>query len=466
MLGCAINITSAQTITKDDYQRAESFLWSSLNNKYIYNLAMDQYHFADSSGMWQLFHDENGKRFEVVWFDELQRKPLFDHSVVAQNLTQILGEEVDPNALPFDNFQYKDGKQISISINDKTYDLNLSSGEITEAKEEGKKVKNEFESESPDGKWVAYSKDYNLFIKSKDTGEEYQLSTDGKKGYEYASYYAWDDLIKGENGERPKRFSVTWSADSKWVYTNVCDLRNANKMYLLDYSVDTLFRPTLYSYYRGSPGDTTMVYLTPVFYNVESKKEIGPRFDKRTHINDYYILWYKNQDKVLLADYKRGYQKVEFWSLDLTSGNRELLFTETSETRAGNKTEINMIDGQMIFTSERSGWNHIYAHDFETKKTKALTKGSYVVNSVVKIAENTGTVYFMASGKNEGMNPYHQQLYSVSLSGKKLKLLTPEPIHHRIKFSPGMQHFSDRRSTVQTLPWCILYEMLTTVIFW
>ena len=118
---------------------------------------------------------------------------------------------------------------------------------------------------SPDGQWAAFAKNYNLYIRNISTGQEYQLSKDGKKHYEYASYYGWYDKMEGENGDRPERFYVNWSPDSKYLRANIVDTRYADKMYLLDWSVDTLYRPRLLSYYRGSPGDTTMVHYIPVF---------------------------------------------------------------------------------------------------------------------------------------------------------------------------------------------------------
>lgn len=75
-----------------------------------------------------------------------------------------------------------------------------------------------------------------------------QLSTLGKKDYEYASYYGWSDIMEGEGGERPKRFTANWSGDSKWIETSISDLRYGRKMYLLDWSVDTLYRARLLSY--------------------------------------------------------------------------------------------------------------------------------------------------------------------------------------------------------------------------
>lgn len=443
-----VNLVLAQTITKEDYLRAEQFRDSNLENKYVFNLYMNQNHFADSSGIWQLYYDENGKEFQVVWFDEMKKKPLFDHKKVAENISKLTNEDVEAGDLPFDWFDYQDRDNIVVSVKGSKYNLNLSSGELTKKEEEKKEKQNRMESESPDGKWIAFVKDYNLYIRSTESDEEYQLSSDGKKNYEYGSYYGWYDLMKGENGDRPERFSVNWSADSKWLRSNVCDLRNAEKMYLLDYSVDTLFRPVLYSYFRGSPGDTTLVHMTPVIYNVATKKEVEPRLQPRTHINTYSVEWIKGQDKVMVLDQERGYQKLHYQTIDLNTGQRETMFTETSETRIGNKLDWDIVGDNFVFASERSGWNHLYVYNFKTKRTKAITKGEFVVNSLYRVDKKTGTVFFMASGKNADMNPYHQQLYSVSISGKKLKNLTPEPVNHRIRFSPDGKYFTDRRSTV------------------
>ncbi len=116
-----------------------------------------------------------------------------------------------------------------------------------------------------------------------------QLSSSGKKDYEYASFYGWYDIMEGENGERPEQFGLSWSPDGEWIHADVCDLRTARKMYLLDWSIDSLYRPKLLSYYRGSPGDTGMIYMEPAFFNIKTGKEIRPDLPKSTHINAVYL---------------------------------------------------------------------------------------------------------------------------------------------------------------------------------
>ena len=444
------NLSSMAQLTLRDYQRAQSFTYKEINNTSAFNIYMRQNFFEDSTGLWQVFHDDKSKSYQVVWFDELKRKPLFDHQKVAEQLSILLKDTLDKNDLSLE-IEKKSKNQLEISTSGRYFNIDLTNSEVKEIEKPSSSTENKKESISPDSSRTAYSKAFNLYLKDQ-SGNEQQLSSEGKENYEFGSYYGWYDLMQGENGKRPENFSVHWSNDSKYLWTNICDLRSANKMYLLDWSVDTLFRPQLYSYYRGSPGDTAMVYETPVFYNAKTGKEIGERLPRRTHINSYWIEWIEGKDQTLIVDSERGYHKLNFYSMDLKSGKRELLFTEESETRVGNKLEIEMFSNAntFIFTSERSGWNHLYTYDLKNKKVKPLTNGEYVVNKMVNIDTNKNLIYFLASGKDKDMNPYHQQLYSIDLNGKSLKLLTPEPINHEINFAPNNQFFVDKISSIAT----------------
>ena len=253
----SISISSqAQSLTKEDYARAVSFMWPNIDNKVAFNLSVTPHWFPDSTGFCWVNQGAKEKTYEKVLFPSMESSPLFDHQQVARQLQSLLKESVQANDLPLANLEFETTHQLRFQAKDRPYILDVKTAKVTPY-HRTEAPQNPFESTSPDGKWIAYSKDYNLFIKSTETGRSFPLSTNGRKGYEYASYYGWFDKMEGENGERPKRFTVNWSPDSKYLQTSICDLRSANKMYMLDWSVDTLYRPRLLSYYRGSPGDTT-----------------------------------------------------------------------------------------------------------------------------------------------------------------------------------------------------------------
>ncbi|MCK4991580.1 MAG: DPP IV N-terminal domain-containing protein, partial [Bacteroidales bacterium] len=355
--------------------------------------------------------------------------------------------EIEANDLPLTKVEYKSTKELLISTKKLIYVLNTE--HYTLSIPEEKKEENSNEEPSPDNKWIAYEKDYNLYLKSTTDSTVKQLSTSGKKGYEYASRYGWYDIMEGENGERPGHFGVEWSDDGEWIHTNICDLRQAQKMYLLDWSVDSLYRPRLLSYYRGSPGDTNVVYMEPVFFNVRTGDGIKPDLPPSAHFNAMYVQWSLTPGKVYLTKYRRGYKYVSIYSFDLQTQELQSIFAESSTTNIDNFThEFAEESGKIFFLSEKSGWRQLYGLDLEIGEEQRLTLGDFYVNSIEKIDEENQLIYFLASGKEKDRNPYYQHLYSISFSGENLKLLTQENCNHSISLSPNGKYYIDNYSAV------------------
>lgn len=442
-------VFSQDQITQEDYDRAISFRYENYINKKVFNLTTSPNWFPDSSGFWYLNHSPEAKKYLKISLPNLKQTDLFDHEKLAEALSDLLKTSVDANNLPIGRISYKSSTELVLNIKQKNYVLNTSTYELEEAPIEEKKDNKQ--KQSPNNKWIAYAKDHNLFIKSTDSDEVKQLSKSGEKGYEYASYYAWDDTMAGENGDRPEHFSVEWSGDSKWLHANIIDLRTAEKMHLLDWSIDTLYRPKLLSYYRGSPGDTTMVYVEPVFFNVETGKEIKVDLPRSTHINSTTVTWSKNPAKVFLEFTTRGFQNKTIYSLDLNTEKLETVYKESSKTNIDNfEYKLAEDSNLLLLLSEKSGWRQIHKVDLKTNKETALTSGNFYVNNIVRIDEKDQKVYFLASGKEKDSNPYHQKLYSISFNGKNLKLLTPENLHHQVSMSPDNKYFVDNYSSVNT----------------
>ena len=443
-----ITSIEAQDLTQDDYARAVSFMYNNYNNKTAFNLHTNVNWFKDNSGIWFIDYSKKGKTYKTVAFKSDNVQLLFNHEKLANTLNTVLEKEVKAADLSISSIEKTENGDLTIKAYEKTYTLNLKTYELQLKEEEKKEEDNPFESKSPDGKWIAYTKDYNLFIKSIETEQEHQLSFDGKKDYEYATFYGWFDIMEGENAERPKHFSVDWSKDSKWITTNVVDFRNAEKMYLLDHSVDSLYKSKLLSYYRGSPGDTTMVHLRPVFYNIETKEEVKTNLPKGTHINSVSVQW-SEESGILFANYsERGYQKEYVKQIDLNTNTEQTLIVETSKTNIDNFRYRSLEKKQkIIFLSERNGWRQLHILDLKTNETKPLTNGDFYINSIEYFDEKKGIIYFLASGKGTESNPYHQKVYKVDLKGK-ITLLTQENIHHRVSFSKNGKYFVDNYSTI------------------
>ena len=461
ILGFSVNTIQAQEINMDDYKRAVGFMYDNYNNKTAFNLHNNVSWFKDSTGIWFVDYSKQGKSYKTVSFKDFKVKPLFNSDKVADELNKLLEVKVEANQLEISQVEKQDNDVLTFSHGGGNYELNTKTYQLQKKEKEEKEEPNEFEIKSPDGKWIAYAENYNLFIKSTESGETHQLSFDGKKNYEYASWYGWYDKLEGEKGERPEHFYVDWSKDSKWIAASVVDLRNAEKMYLLDYSVDSLYKPKLYSYYRGSPGDTTMVHIKPVFYNIDSKKEVKTSLPTNTHINSVSTQW-SDKPGALYANYlERGFKKEFVKEINLNTNSEKNLITEVSKTNIDNfRYWLLEEQGKIIFLSERSGWRQLYVTDLEKQTTSSVTKGAFYINDISYIDKDNGTVYFLASGKEKENNIYHQQLFKTDLKGN-IKLLTPENVHHRVNFSKDGRYFVDNFSTIQIPTKTVLRESKT-----
>ncbi|MCW5911274.1 MAG: prolyl oligopeptidase family serine peptidase [Cyclobacteriaceae bacterium] len=450
----------AQPVSTSDYNRAVSFLWDNVNNKKAFNLHVIPNWNADSTGVWFVLWSKEGKSYQQVSFKSLQKTPLFDHALLAQKLTELTKAPVNSTNLDLTNVARPDANTLRFSFRNKRliWDTKSSTLKADTAREIRP---NPFEAKSPDGKWVAYTENYNLFIRSTADGTIKQLSKNGAKNYEYASYYGWSDIMEGENGDRPKRFYANWSPDSKWIQTSICDLRDAQKMYLLDWSVDTLYRARLLSYYRGSPGDKNVVHLVPVAFHIESGKEQLFPVPRIAHENGYFFSWAEKPGVGFMSYRDRGFQKANVLKLDLNNGTHTKIFTDSSKTNThGFDYWISEKAGKLVVASERSGWKQLYTIDIASNFIKVLTSGEYVVRDVLYIdPKGKGTVYFLASGREPGRNPYQGYLYSVSLDGKNLKLLTPEEGDHVISLSPGRDFFVDNYSAPNSPTITVLREL-------
>ncbi len=443
----SIGMAGQDSISKVDYERAVGFLTENLVNKKVFNLHIQANWFPDSTGVWYIHQTPGSKKYLQVTLPGLQKTDLFDHQKLARILSDSLGTDMEAEKLALTKVEYRNSKELLISSGKKTYVLNTDTYALSVP---DKKEENTQQAPSPDKLWIAYQHDYNLYLKSTTDSTVKQLSKAGVKNYEYASWYGWYDIMEGENGERPGHFAVSWSDDSEWIYANICDLRDAQKMYLLDWSVDSLYRPKLLSYYRGSPGDTTMVYTEPVFFNVKTGKEIKADLPKSTYINEVYVEWSQVPGKVYLSRSSRGYQDLSIYSFDLHTEELQTLYTETSSTNIDNFShELVEKSGLLFFLSEKSGWRQLYSLDLESGEEHPIISGDYYINSIEGIDEENKLIYFLASGKEKDRNPYYKHLYSVSFSGENLKLLTGENCNHRISISPDGNYFVDNFSTVQ-----------------
>ena len=104
--------------------------------------------------------------------------------------------------------------------------------------------------------------------------------------------------------------------------------------------------------------------------------------------------------------------------------------------------------GEILWSSERTGFRHLSVHDASGTLLRTLTEGEWVVTRVVEVDESGGWVYFMATRES----PLERHLYRAPLAGGAIERLTEEPGWHDVVVSPLGDAFVDTYSSAERAP--------------
>jgi dipeptidyl aminopeptidase/acylaminoacyl peptidase len=449
----------AQQVSEDVYRNAAYFLSDNIQ-KEIFHLEVVPNWVEGQNAFWHQTYTQDGKKFFYTDVSKQVTGEAFDHRSLAALMGEVSILDINDRDLPIHGLKFHSASRISFTWDNKNWVYDKENNTLKPSVEQKQENPNGI---SPDGKWRAFTKDFNLYLENLETGKVEQLSHHGKRDFEYASSYGWSDLIKGEVGNRLERFFVSWSPDSKKLFTQIVDFRLAEKMYLLDFSQDEKFRPELLSYYRGSPGDTTVVYYLPVIFDVENKKETVIQALKAPHFMGLNFRWNGNSNKLEGMVFQRGYKQMDFIEINAIDGSCKSLFTVRSDTFVEN-TQLFLEIGKdrFIISSEKSGYKHLYLIDRSSGNLlRQLTSGNFVVTKIHHWDEKQDWLYFEATGREKGRNPYYPHLYKIKLNGTEMTLLTPEDAFHDIQFSKERYFFVDNLSKVDQPTSSVLRELET-----
>jgi hypothetical protein len=290
---------------------------------------------------------------------------------------------------------------------------------------------------SPDKKWTAYIKDYNVYIKSAIDNKEYKLSHDGGLGEYYSS-------------------SIRWSPDSKKIMTARVRPAEKHMIHYIEAAPADQFQPKYSTYEYRKPGDAIPQNYPQVF-DVEKKSHV--RVSSEMVENQYSVGSYRWADdsKSFTFEYnKRGHQVYQIIEVDAETGNHKIIVNETSPTfidYSGKKYRSDLpATNELIWASERDGWNHLYLYDSRNGQVKnQITKGEWVVRSVLHVDERQQdrSHFRPADGKRR---PYLIHVYRINFDGTGMKKLTDGDGTHEVFFSPDRKFFVDTWSRADLPP--------------
>src|SRR2546423_5284794 len=445
LLLCFASATNGQG-TRADYERAARFLTGDLEK--LVQSADIRPNWVEGSDQFWYRKPGTGTEFVVVDAAKNTQGSAFDHSKLAEELSRATGRQIHANHLPFSAFEFRDkATTIAFEYDGQRWVCALATYKCTR-----EKLPRATEKASPDGRWSAFVERWNLYVRNLTTGAVAQLTMDGEKSWDYATPLPSSDLLVREGTEDVKQpAEVFWSPDSSKLVTYRIDSRNAGRFTTLQFVPPDQLRPKVFTYVYPLPGEA-MPTAQGIIFDVQTLS----RTNIQTMPLEIYFqggpdfFWFKDSKRIHYTFRSRGDKRFEFREVDAETGKQRVVVEEEAKTYIdpGENRVVPVNEGaEVLVTSERDGWNHIYLYNGKTGNLEnQVTKGTWAVRSVAHVDEKSRQVYFLAGGREKDEDPCLTHLYRINFDGTGLQLLTPENANHAALVSPDGRFFVDSYS--------------------
>lgn len=301
---------------------------------------------------------------------------------------------------------------------------------------------------SPDGNYVGYTKNNNLYTLSLATKKEVAITNDGATGIlnGYASWVYFEEIFG-----RPTQYrAFWWSPDSKYISFMRFDERKVPMFPIYNSDGQHGFVEETRYPKAGDQNPTVKIgWTTP-----EGGTITWADFNDQEDQYFGWPIWNPNNNSMWLSWMDRGQNNLKIYELDMMTGSKKPVYTEYQKTwidlEDRNGGRINFIPNNKgyIAQSDASGWNQLYMHDMEGKMLYPITNGKFTVLGIRQIDEKNKTIYFTARGIE---NSARIDLYSIGFDGKNQKRLTlGEYNNAQVYLAPDAKHFVSVYSNIQT----------------
>ncbi len=418
---------------------------------------------GDGSRFWYRVETERGGEFVIVDPEAGERRTAFDHERLAESLTTAAGTDAEPYDLPFAAIEV--GEQvISFDAFDGHWTCRLA--DYSCSRDAGHRSRTPLERVSPDGRWAAFRRGHDLWLRSLDGDTEFAVTTDGtaERSYAVAPDSGGNRVLYRAVGIFEPPAVVSWSPDSSRLLLHRTDERGVAPLHLVESAPADGGRPLLHGYRYAIPGETLprgewMVFDVRSRTLVPAATEPFP-LPYLSPISFRWAWWSADSATVYYLDRPRDHRILRLRAIDATTGGVSTLIEERGETRVEpvqgllQKPLVSVLSGggEALWYSQRDGWGHLYRYDLTTGlPVGQVTEGAFAVQEIVHVDEAGRVVYLVVSGL-VATDPYRRSLVSVGLDGGAVTRLADDDLDHVVSAPAHGRWFVDSASTVETPP--------------
>jgi dipeptidyl-peptidase 4 len=299
---------------------------------------------------------------------------------------------------------------------------------------------------SPDGKYVSFIRDHNVWLVGTADGKERAVTTRGseilRKGEVDWVYSEELDIYSG----------YWWSPDSSSIAYLEMGEGKVTQFPLVNFE-SYVGEAELQRYpVAGGQNPTVRVLVASLAGGEPRVMDVG------TETNMYIprVNWLPDSRRLAIQRLNRDQNTLELLLTDASSGKSSTLLTEKDPYWINVNDDVHFFkDGKrFLWSSERTGFRHLYLYGLDGKEIRQITKGDWEVTHVDGVDEAKDTVYFTSTEKS----PTERHLYRVGLDGSAFARITKEDGMHMVNLSPASDLYVDMYSNAMTPPRQDLYR--------
>ncbi|NGM61947.1 prolyl oligopeptidase family serine peptidase [Sphingobacterium sp. SGG-5] len=297
---------------------------------------------------------------------------------------------------------------------------------------------------SPDYRYVAFTRENNLYTVHIDSGREVQHTTDGTN----VIYNGWSSWVYYEEilGRPTKYKAFWWSPDSKQLAFMRFDDREVPMFPIyVSKGQNGYLEETRYPK-AGQENPKVRVG----FVQVEGSPVVWADFNEN---DDQYFgqpYWSFDSRSIMVQWMNRDQTNLKFYAVNPTNGKKSEIYDEKQSTwiNLDHDERITYLkdNKHYILKSDRTGWAHYYLYTLEGKLLNAITQGEWQVVALQQIDEKNKVIYFTARKENTAT----VDLYRVDYTGKNFKRLSFGDYTHQVQVSPQGTYFITNYSNIDT----------------
>jgi dipeptidyl-peptidase-4 len=294
---------------------------------------------------------------------------------------------------------------------------------------------------SPDGKFVSFVRNHNLWLVSTADGKEQALTTGGT-----------EEVRKGElDWVYPEELEIFtaywWAPDSSAIAYLEMDERKVTQFPLVDFESPT-GEAELQRY--PVPGGANPAVRVVVAQVAVAKQECVMDVGAETDIYIPRVKWLPDSKHLAIQRLNRTQTILDVLLSDAATGKSSTILSEKDAywTNVSNDLYFFKDGKRFLWSSERTGYRHLYLYDFSAAQPLQLTKGDWEVSQLERVDEKNAAVYFTAKEKS----PMESHLYRVALDGSGFTRITKEDGTHAVNVAPDAMEYLDTYSNSSTPP--------------